>query len=233
MPRLDFDHLVIGAASLRQGVDWVADRLGVAMPPGGSHPRMGTHNHLTALGPDSFLEVIAVDPAAEPPARPRWFALDDPARRTSLEARPRLLTWVAATGDIEASLALASAAGAELGRAVEMTRGELTWLISIRDDGGLPEMGTLPALIQWPHHAHPGGAHPASRMTDLGLRLDTLELRHPDPAKLGAVLKAIGADHLVEVVQDDRPVPSLRAALHSSEVPLEGKPSLHGRAEIS
>jgi hypothetical protein len=228
MPRLDFDHLVIGAASLRQGVDWVEGKLGVAMPPGGSHPRMGTHNHLTALGPDSFLEVIAIDPAAEPPARPRWFALDDPARRTSLEARPRLLTWVAATGDIEANLAGARAAGAEIGRAVEMTRGELTWLISIRDDGGLPEAGTLPVLIQWP-----GGVHPAGQMTDLGLRLDTLELRHPNPANLDTVLRAIGADHLVAIVHDDRPVPSLRAVLRSSAMPLEGRPSAHGRAEIS
>ena len=217
MPRLVFDHLVIAAASLRQGVDWVEGKLGVAVPPGGFHPRMGTHNCLTALGPDSFLEVIAVDPAVEPPPRPRWFALDDPAERVRLEVRPRLLTWVAATDDIEASLARASAAGAEMGHAVEMTRGELTWLISIRDDGGLPENGTLPALIQWSHHAHPGGAHPAGRMTDLGLRLDTLELRHPDPAKLETVLQAVGADHLAEIVQDDKPVPSLRAALRSSD----------------
>jgi hypothetical protein len=219
---------VIAAATLRQGVDWVEGKLGVAVPPGGSHPRMGTHNHLTALGPASFLEVIAVDPAAEPPPRPRWFALDDPAERARLETRPRLLTWVAATDDIEASLARASAAGAELGRAVEMTRGDLTWLISIRDDGGLPEMGTLPALIQWSE-----GAHPADRMTDLGLRLESIELRHPDPAKLETVLRAIGADHLVEIAQGDRPVPSLRAVLRSSAMPLEGRPSAHGRAEIS
>jgi hypothetical protein len=228
MPRLVFDHLVIAAATLAQGVDWVADRLGVGVPPGGSHPRMGTHNHLTALGPGSFLEVIAVDPAAEPPPRPRWFALDDPAERARLETGPRLLTWVAATDDIEASLAAASAAGAELGRAVEMTRGDLTWLISIRDDGELPEMGTLPVLIQWSHHAHP-----ASRMTDLGIRLDTLEIRHPDPAKLDAVLRAIGADHLVEVAQDDRPAPSLRAVLRTSAIPSSARPSAHGRAEIS
>ncbi len=228
MPRLVFDHLVIGAATLAQGVDWVADRLGVAVPPGGSHPRMGTHNHLTALGPDSFLEIIAIDPAAEPPPRPRWFALDDPTQRVRLKTRPRLLTWVAATDDIEASLARACDAGASLGRAVEMTRGELTWLISIRDDGGLPETGTLPVLIQWPHHAHPAG-----RMTDVGLRLDTLELRHPNPAKLDTVLRAIGVDHLVEVVQDDRPAPSLRAVLRSSAIPLSGRLSAHGRAEIS
>jgi hypothetical protein len=97
MAKLTFDHLVIGAARLAQGVDWVADRLGAALPPGGSHPRMGTHNRLTALGPARFLEVIAVDPAAEPPPRPRWFALDDPAQKARLERRPRLLTWVAAT----------------------------------------------------------------------------------------------------------------------------------------
>ncbi len=228
MPRLSFDHLVIGAASLRQGVDWVEGKLGVAVPPGGPHPRMGTHNCLTALGPDSFLEIIAVDPAVERPPRPRWFALDDPAERARLERRPRLLTWAAATDDIEASLARAKAAGAEMGRAVEMTRGDLTWLISIRDDGGLPEMGTLPALIQWSE-----GAHPAGRMTDLGLRLESIELRHPDPAKLETVLRAIGADHLVEIVRDDQPAPSLRAALRSSAIPPSARPSLHGRAEIS
>lgn len=210
MAGLAFDHLVIGAAGLTQGVDWVADQLGVALPPGGSHPRMGTRNHLTALGPDSFLEVIAVDPEAPPPGRPRWFALDDPTQRTRLARRPALLTWVARTDDMEASLARANAAGLDLGRAVEMTRGELTWRISIRDDGALPEGGTLPALIRWQD-----GPHPAGRMTDLGLRLETLVLRHPEPAKLGAQLRAIGADHLAKIVAGARP--SLQAVLRAAD----------------
>ena len=224
MAKLTFDHLVIGAARLAQGVDWVADRLGAALPPGGSHPRMGTHNRLTALGPASLLKVIAVDPAAEPPPRPRWFALDDPAQKARLERRPRLLTWVAATDDIEASLARASAAGAELGRPVEMTRGDLTWLISIRDDGALAEGGTLPALIQWSDRAHPAGA-----MTDLGLRLERLELRHPEPTRLDAVLQAIGADALTTIVRAK--APSLRALLRTPAIP--GQRAAHGRAEIS
>lgn len=228
MAKLTFDHLVIGAARLAQGVDWVADRLGAALPPGGSHPRMGTHNRLTALGPASFLEVIAIDPAADPVAeplpRPRWFALDDPAERARLERRPRLLTWVAATDDIEASLARASAAGADLGRPVEMTRGDLTWLISIRDDGALAEGGTLPALIQWPDSAHPAGA-----MTDLGLRLERLELRHPEPTRLDAVLQAIGADALATIVRAK--APSLRAFLRTPAIP--GQRAVRGRAEIS
>jgi len=226
MHGLTFDHLVIGAANLRQGVDWAVERLGVALPPGGAHPRMGTHNRLTALGPDSFLEVIAVDPEAEPPTRPRWFALDDPAQKARLELCPSLLTWVCGTDDIEASLARARDAGADLGRPVEMTRGGLTWLISIRDDGALAGNGTLPALIQWPE-----GAHPAGKMTDLGLRLEVLELRHPEPARLETQLRAIGAEPLATVVRAERP--SLRAALRSADGPGTGQPALHGRAEIS
>ena len=210
MAGLAFDHLVIGAANLAQGVDWAERQLGVALPPGGSHPRMGTHNHLTALGLDSFLEVIAVDPDAPPPGRPRWFALDDPAQRARLARRPALLSWVARCDDMEVSLAGARAAGIDIGRAVEMTRGDLAWRISIRDDGALPDGGTLPALIRWRD-----GPHPAGRMTDLGLRLEALELRHPEPAQLRARLRAIGAAPLVRVVPDG--LPSLRAVLRASD----------------
>ena len=210
MAGLAFDHLVIGAADLTQGVDWAAGQLGVALPPGGAHPRMGTHNHLTALGPDSFLEVIAVDPTAPPPGRPRWFALDDPAQRARLARQPALLTWVARCDDMATSLARAGAAGIDLGPAVEMTRGDLTWRISIRDDGALTDGGLLPALIQWRD-----GPHPAGAMTDQGLRIESLELRHPEPERLAARLRAIGGDHLAEVVPDGRA--SLRAVLRDAE----------------
>lgn len=206
--KLRFDHLVIGAASLEQGVAWAENRLGVTIPPGGAHPLMGTHNCLSALGPASFLEIIAIDPAAAAPARPRLFALDDPAMRARLERAPRLIAWVTGTDDIAASLA--RAAGADLGRAVEMTRGALVWRLSVPDDGSLPEAGTLPALIQW----RPG-PHPAGAMTDQGLRLEALELRHPQPARLAPVLAALGADHLATTVRADRP--GLRAVLRGAD----------------
>ncbi len=210
MPELALDHLVIGAASLAQGVAWAEEALGVVVPPGGAHPLMGTHNRLTALGPACFLEIIAIDPDAAPPGRPRLFALDDPAMRARLERSPRLIAWVAGTGDLLASLARARAAGVDLGRAVAMTRGDLAWQFSIRDDGGLPENGTLPALIQWR-----AGPHPAGRMTDQGLRLETLELRHPDPARLEAVLGAIGASHLAATARAEGP--ALRAVLRTAD----------------
>ena len=196
--KLALDHLVIGAPSLDQGVAYARERLGVELPFGGTHPRMGTHNCLTRIGDDVFLEILAIDPEAPPPARPRWFALDDAKQRGSLAERPRLIAWVAGTLDI--AVALRSAALINLGAPVEMTRGDLTWLIGIPDSGALPEGGVLPYLIQWPE-----GRHPSRRMADLGVRFEFLRLFHPDPPRILAALDAIGAAGLVELREGTAP----------------------------
>ena len=62
------DHLVIGATTLQQGVDYVHDTLGIDMPFGGIHHSMGTHNHLVRLGGEVFMEIIAINPQGSPPA---------------------------------------------------------------------------------------------------------------------------------------------------------------------
>lgn len=51
------DHLVIGAADLTQGIDYVNECLGVDIPYGGAHEKMGTHNHLL----QSVLESIGAE----------------------------------------------------------------------------------------------------------------------------------------------------------------------------
>ena len=101
---------------LAEGIAWVRERLGVDPRPGGAHERMGTHNYLMRLGEKLYLEVIAVDPAAPDPGRPRWFDLDR-------DATAGLRTWVARTDDI--------AACAWQGTPERMTRGALHWMISV------------------------------------------------------------------------------------------------------
>ena len=184
---LELDHLVVGAATLEQGVAYVRDALGVIMPFGGAHPLMGTHNHLMRLGDGAFLEIIAVDPAAAP-ARKRWFGLDDPATRARLAARPRLIGWVARTRDLAG--ALREVPGSR-GEAIRVTRGELAWLIGVPADGSPPWDGAFPTLLEWPP-----GPLPASRMADLGCRLSRLDIAHPRATEIAANL----ADHL----RDDR-----------------------------
>lgn len=185
------DHLVVAAHSIQQGVEWLTNRLGVSIPEGGEHPIMGTHNHLMSLGSGVFIEVIAVNPAAPAPERPRWFGLDDPVISASLKESPRLLTWAINTSNIHAVL---KSTTIDLGFAEPLTRGELSWLISVRKDGSLPLGGLLPAVLQWQCEDHP-----SMRMTDLGCRLKSICLTSRTPDWLTQQLDSISASGLVEV----------------------------------
>jgi hypothetical protein len=180
------DHLTIIAPSLALGIAFVAEALGVEPGPGGDHPRMGTHNRLLRLGDDCYLEVIAVNPAAPPPARPRWFGLDGLAP----DAPPRLAAWVAGIDDIGSAASLQALTGPP----EPMTRGALHWQITVRSDGALAEGGTVPGLIEWP-----AGVHPAPALPDLGCRLVQLQLRHPDPARLRDLLSPLVLDERVVI----------------------------------
>lgn len=183
-----FDHLAVAALTVEEGVDWVTEQLGgIRPPPGGAHRRMGTHNHLLRLSGTTFLEVIAIDPAAPSPTRPRWFGLDEAAMHARLAERPRLISWVAAVDDLQAAVA---ACPIVIGPLEQISRGDLEWWITIPLDGSLAEGGTMPALIQWPADQ----PHPASRMQDLGCSLTGLELEHPEPDRLAAALDAIAFD---------------------------------------
>ena len=147
-------------------------------PPGGQHPRMGTHNALLKIGVDTYLEVISVDPDAELPGRNRWFELD-----TLLpDARPRLATWVMRTNDIHRVM---NATDLELGVVEDMSRGPLEWQITIPPDGRLPLHGIAPALIQWKDEVHP-----ASKLAESTASLLQLVGHHPEFRQITALLNA-------------------------------------------
>ncbi|WP_229423547.1 VOC family protein [Massilia frigida] len=164
MPPYQLDHISVTACTLDQGAAWVHDVLGVVAAAGGKHPAMGTHNLLLRLGDALFLEIIAIDPDAPAPGRPRWFALDTLAS----DAAPALSAWVARTGDITATAGAVDAI-APLGPVTPMSRGARNWLITIPADGGVPMDGAGPALIEWD-----AGPHPAAGMADMGLTLEKL-----------------------------------------------------------
>jgi len=188
-----FDHLVIGAADLRQGADYVENLLGVKIAAGGKHPRMGTHNLLARLGETSFIEIIAIDFEAVQPTQPRWFGLDDPQVRAALQQGPRLLTWVVACDDITAALA---APEISFGTPQPLSRGELRWYFGVPDDGRLLAGGILPYVISWQTESHPAAA-----MADIGLELRLLRLHTPFVDWTARQLEAIGALEMVELAE--------------------------------
>ena len=178
------DHLIVAAATLADGIDYVARATGVAPRPGGKHVAMGTHNALLRLGERVYLEVLAVDPDGVKPARPRWFDLDDSALRAELAERPRLVAWAARTDDIDGAVARCPIA---LGAVNPFARGDYRWRITIPDDGKRPGNGIMPALIQWDV-----AAHPADSLPDAGVALVGLGGAHPDPDAIRQALTALG-----------------------------------------
>jgi hypothetical protein len=182
MQRAELDHLVVAAARLDDGVDWVEAQLGVRPQPGGRHAAMGTHNALLRVGERSYLEVIAIDPEAPPPTRARWFSLDEPALQERLAHAPALITWVVRCD----SLAVACARVPELGAILPMQRGEFRWRIAVPDDGALPASGVLPTAIEWLPGDDGALRHPCDALHGSGIVLARLALTHPT-ALAGAV----------------------------------------------
>jgi hypothetical protein len=176
------DHLVVAAPSLEAGVAWCEATLGVAPGPGGKHPLMGTHNRLlkiaSAAFPDAYLEIIAIDPLAPKPARPRWFGLDT----LDVSAGPRLIHAVARSTMLDMHrwglINIGLQPGEPLAASRDTPQGMLAWQILVREDGALVCGGALPTLIQWQ------GRHPAQAMPDSGVVLQSLALAGvPDRAR--------------------------------------------------
>jgi hypothetical protein len=178
----EIDHLVLSAATLEEGVDHVARLLGASFSDIGYHPYMGTHNRLVGLGPGLYLEVIAIDPAAPQPGRPRWFDLDN------FSGPPRLTNWMVRTDDLDAALAKAPPG---TGTAVSLSRNDFRWRLALNDTGRFPLGDAFPGLIEW----H-GGLNPSMRLPDQGFRLLALEISTPDPGALAAALPDIDDDRL-------------------------------------
>lgn len=176
-----FDHFAISAATLDEGRAHVERHLGTVLRPGGRHALMGTHNMLAGLTSGEYFEVIAIDPDAAPPPRPRWFDMD---HRTG---PPRLSNWIVRTDDIDGLVARHP----EAGDSVALSRGDFRWRMAIPGDGVLPFDGCFPALIQWDS--------PAPAFPDTGLRLTRLALTHPDGARLAGVLADLLDDVRVDV----------------------------------
>ena len=180
---IELDHLVVAARTLEEGVAWVEARLGVAMGAGGKHALMSTHNRVLDLGGRRFLEVIAVDPGAPPPGRPRWFSLDEPEMIERLEQGPALVHWVARSDAIEGAVRATAGGEAEI---LSLSRNAFRWKMGVPRSGRLQKQGIVPTVIRWE------GAHPCDAAPETGCRLERLVLRHPEAARTLDALRAAG-----------------------------------------
>lgn len=194
---LQLDHLTVIAPTLAAGVAHVRACLDLDVPFGQRHAYMGTHNHLLQLGDSVYLEIIAVDPTAERPRRARWFGLDEPNNvQADWDAGRRLRGWVARTHDIDRVLARDAAI---FGTKVALPPAAPTFHFAIPDDGRLPLDGAAPSIID-----RLGQPRAMTSIADLGARLRSYTLEHPDPPTVSALYDRWHVDRAPQVDPGDR-----------------------------
>jgi Glyoxalase-like domain len=207
---LHLDHLTVIAPSLREGVSHVRESLGIDVPFGTRHDYMGTHNHRLRLGPAIYLEIVAADPEGADPGRPLWFGLGDPERvRADWDEGRRLRGWVAAT---QAMGAILSRYPAVFGEEVSLPARSPTFCFSIPRDGSLPLDGAVPSLID-----HRGDTSHIATIPDLGARLISLTLEHPEPDAIGALYRSLGIDRPPLILRGH--LPRYRALIQTPDGP--------------
>lgn len=201
------DHLLFAVHDRDAGIKQIEDLLGIRAVPGGKHNGLGTHNALLALGPQTYLEIIAPDPEQEEYQRPRLLGLDD-------LTEPRLIAWVARTDKIEELANIKLDRGKQLGEVLsgsrQTTAGDiLTWRFT--DPFTVIAEGVVPFLIDWGKSPHPAKTAPP------GAKLISLSVEHPDPDHVGAIFGQLELDLPVS----KGPEPALVAMIDSPKGQVE------------
>ena len=185
-PRDAADHVLLGAPDLTEAIAWLEARTGVRAAIGGSHPGVGTRNALVALGERQYLEIIAPDPAQS------TFTFHIDLRKL---AEPRLVTWAASTAAVDDVAAAARRRGLQVfgpqdGSRLRPDGVTLKWRSAgVRAEFAGPDVDPVPFFIQWAADSkHPSEDSPA------GCRLTGLEIGHPEPARLRALLANLDID---------------------------------------
>lgn len=203
------DHLLLGVSDLDAGIAWLEKLTGVRAVAGGSHPGRGTRNALLALGGKRYLEIIAPDPA-----QPAFdFQID--LRQL---AAPRLITWAAATTDINALAQRARLAGYETvgprdGARVRRDRSLLKWrTLATRRQIGSPFVHLIPFFIEWAADS----VHP-SQDSPPGCTLEALTMEHHAAPLARQMLRHLGIEVEAKVRKETR----LRAVLKTPQGRIE------------
>lgn len=191
---IKLDHLTVIAPSLGEGVSHVRNCLDLDVPFGSRHDYMGTHNHRLQLGNSVYLEIVALDPDGVHPGRARWFGLDNQMQvKTDWDEGRRLRGWVANTTSIESILL---SHGAIFGEKIDLPSNDPSFSFTIPKNGSLPLDGAAPSLID-----HRGDDSYIANIPDLGARLSSLTLKHPDPAGIGDLFRSLKVDRPPSIVK--------------------------------
>jgi hypothetical protein len=174
------DHLVWYSADLKAGEDFFEAKLGARPAYGGVHSGEGTRNSLLSLGPQTYLEIFARDPAQPESTLDRELAEIESAG---------LYHWAVGGIDLSSMIAAARANGVEAsgivpGGRMQPNGKRVSWrLVGLKGHG----FGALvPFFIDWGESVHPAITAPE------GGKLARVEIFTPKAAALGQLYRGVG-----------------------------------------
>ncbi len=197
-----------GAPSLESGIAEGRRLFGTPPAPGGVHPGLGTRNALLSLGDSVYLEVIAPDPVQN---------LDGTlGARLATLAAPGLVTWAAATSDLEAVAAAARRLPLSVRGPVPTERRSpdgsvLRWRLLFLGGHGFGSL--VPFFIDWMDTPHPARTNPP------GGTFLSLEIRSTEADSLNTLFGSLGVT--IEALPEDGPGLTARIAASGGDVSLE------------
>jgi Glyoxalase-like domain len=148
---VDLDHIIVGFANLEDGIDRLFRLSGYRAAIGGSHPNRGTRNALLNLGNNSYLELLAPDPA-----QPALLWHKEIASLTE----PTIIGWAVRHKDLDQLAAELKDRGVPCsdpmpGSRIRPDGKTLNWRTLVLADD---RKGNLPFFIDWGS----GSPHPSS-----------------------------------------------------------------------
>jgi hypothetical protein len=181
------DHVGVGIADLGRGIAELSERIGVKATRGGTHPGVGTHNALLALGGKTYLEIVAPLPGQK---------LDAQMAGLAQLQKVTPIFWAVATTDLAASIQLVKRAGFTISAPMPGSRrlddgSTLHWQTAMISGAGLD---VAPFLIQW----EAGALHP-SKSSPAGCTLKGLDVLDPAPATITRLLRTLELSAVVSV----------------------------------
>lgn len=144
------DHFVVGISDLEEGMRLIENLTSIRPAYGGTHPHIGTRNALISLGEQTYLEIIAPDPAAD-------AAILDPVLKAQfMDPLKQMHTltpflWAVGSSDIQQTVNMLQEDGLQLSPAEEGSRKKpdgslLEWRASFISSPVIPG---LPFFIEW------------------------------------------------------------------------------------
>lgn len=194
------DHILIGAASLDDGIRAFESATGAALGRGGRHPSRGPENALASLGAGVYVEIIALQAGAQADE----FVDEFRALKT-----PSVVGWAVHVVDAADATTRLSRAGfkATTPRPDSRVTPEGATLEWVSFEVETPRIATAPFFIRWGDATtHPSLTSPG------GCSMSSFQIADPRGGELSRMLAAIGVAADVRTAERPRMQLTLRCA---------------------